>query len=415
MRRLSGILAGVLLAAGSLVAVGVAPAGALTTITVLNNNDAGAGSLRQAFVDANAGGVAQADDVVIVIPASVGTISLTTGSLSYNGGSGGTHALTVEGSGNTIDQTVAGPQVVSCSNNGTLTINGLTITGADVGGGGGGINAFCNLVVTNSTVSGNTAGGGSGGIGAFGSLVVTNSTVSGNTAGGGGGGINVFGSLVVTNSTVSGNTAGGGGGGILAFDGLVVTNSTVSGNTATSSGGGIGVCGVGSNVLVYATVVENTAPFGANLAADACNSSVGAAAIGDPLMSFGSVVALPQGGGDNCAVLVDDPVGFNFSDDDSCEFSASTDKQNAGDPLLGALADNGGPTLTRLPQTGSPLIDAIPNANCADGNTLAGFAVTTDQRALARPEQTGGNCDIGAVEVQLSAAAPIEITIRFTG
>ena len=65
-------------------------------------------------------------------------------------------------------------------------------------------------------------------------------------------------------------------------------------------------------------------------------------------------------------------------------------------------------------------------ANCGDGNTMAGFAVTTDQRHLARPEQSGGKCDIGAVEVQFPpepaptpaatpAAAPVETVIRFTG
>ena len=63
------------------------------------------------------------------------------------------------------------------------------------------------------------------------------------------------------------------------------------------------------------------------------------------------------------------------------------------------------------------MIDAIPNANCGDGNALAGFAVTTDQRHLVRPEQSGGRCDIGAVEVQLppAPAAPVEVVIRFTG
>ncbi len=87
--------------------------------------------------------------------------------------------------------------------------------------------------------------------------------------------------------------------------------------------------------------------------------------------------------------------GFNFSDDASCGFTAGTDRQNAGDPNLGALADNGGPTETRLPQSGSPLIDAIPLASCqADG---AG-GITTDQRGLARP--SGPGCDIGAVEVE---------------
>ena len=64
--------------------------------------------------------------------------------------------------------------------------------------------------------------------------------------------------------------------------------------------------------------------------------------------------------------------------------------------------------------------DAPQIPNDGDGDTLAGFAVTTDQRHLARPEQSGGKCDIGAVEVQLPpapapAAAPVETVIRFTG
>jgi hypothetical protein len=52
--------------------------------------------------------------------------------------------------------------------------------------------------------------------------------------------------------------------------------------------------------------------------------------------------------------------GYNFSDDASCGFTSGTDLQNAGDPGLGPLAANGGPTLTRSPLPGSPLIDAIP-------------------------------------------------------
>lgn len=51
-----------------------------------------------------------------------------------------------------------------------------------------------------------------------------------------------------------------------------------------------------------------------------------------------------------------------------------------------ALADNGGLTLTHLPQIGSPLIDS---GNC-DSSTLA------DQRGAARPQ--GYGCDVGAVE-----------------
>jgi hypothetical protein len=60
------------------------------------------------------------------------------------------------------------------------------------------------------------------------------------------------------------------------------------------------------------------------------------------------------------------------------------------DPLLGALVDNGGPTFTRLPADGSPAIDVIPEAACV---------VARDQRNVPRPSPSGGNCDIGAVEV----------------
>jgi hypothetical protein len=197
---------------------------------------------------------------------------------------------------------------------------------------------------------------------------------------------------------------------------VTVTNSTVTANAASMRGGGISVCGARPVVLVYATVVANSAPAGANIDGHLClesGSAVVTAGVSDPLSSFGSVVALPQGGGANCGTIADDPVGYNFSDDASCGFAATTDKQTAGNPLLAALSSNGGPTQTRLPETGSPLIDAIPSAACQTAPLATG--ITTDQRGLARPEQAGGACDIGAVEVQIPAAVPVEILISFTG
>jgi hypothetical protein len=79
--------------------------------------------------------------------------------------------------------------------------------------------------------------------------------------------------------------------------------------------------------------------------------------------------------------------------------------------MLEPLAFNGGPTLTHLPQPGSPLIDAIPVGSCqADG--AAG--VTTDQRGVQRPQQSG--CDIGSVEVEASPTpTPVPVQPRFTG
>ena len=65
------------------------------------------------------------------------------------------------------------------------------------------------------------------------------------------------------------------------------------------------------------------------------------------------------------------------------------------DPMLGPLADNGGPTLTMEPLPGSPAIDA---GSCSDQ--------TRDQRGLPRPVDDPGapnvddGCDVGAVEKQ---------------
>jgi len=62
------------------------------------------------------------------------------------------------------------------------------------------------------------------------------------------------------------------------------------------------------------------------------------------------------------------------------------------DPNLGPLANNGGSTLTHLPQTpDSPGIDVIPKF--ING---CGIALITDQRGAPRP--INGKCDIGAVE-----------------
>ena len=62
------------------------------------------------------------------------------------------------------------------------------------------------------------------------------------------------------------------------------------------------------------------------------------------------------------------------------------------DPMLSALADNGGPTQTMALQENSPAINAGDNAACADANTVNNL----DQRGVARP--VGDTCDIGAYE-----------------
>ena len=60
------------------------------------------------------------------------------------------------------------------------------------------------------------------------------------------------------------------------------------------------------------------------------------------------------------------------------------------DPLLGPLANNGGPTLTHQPLPGSPVIDA--------GDPAIPSPPATDQRGFARI--FGAAVDLGSVEVQ---------------
>jgi hypothetical protein len=77
-----------------------------------------------------------------------------------------------------------------------------------------------------------------------------------------------------------------------------------------------------------------------------------------------------------------------------CSFSGDTASDIVGqDARLGALEDNGGPTLTHALVTDSPALDRIDRAACTDND---GQRVHDDQRGVRRPQ--GPACDIGAFE-----------------
>jgi hypothetical protein len=75
----------------------------------------------------------------------------------------------------------------------------------------------------------------------------------------------------------------------------------------------------------------------------------------------------------------------------SCGFSG-TDLIGVN-PLLGALASNGGPTQTMKLSAGSP---AIGNGDMATPGSGGNACESTDQRGVTRP--VGARCDIGAYE-----------------
>jgi hypothetical protein len=353
------------------------PAGA----TVVSNE----AELRAAFGNATETEVDLANDITLTM--------CVDGAVSRNSAT----ALTLDGHGFTITQTCP-ERVIRGEGTGALTVRNVTITGGRTLLDGGGVFSEGSLVVENASIVRNRAGDGGGGISGF-EMTITNSVVADNRGGtGGGGGISAE-DLTMSASTVARNSGEVGGG--IATANAALVNSTVTGNTATMLGGGV-FLGEGDLEIVYTDVVSNTGATGANINLFAGDSS---------FESFASVVAEPTGDV-NCVVSNVTSHGYNFSDDTTCDFTTSTDRQDAGNPRLAALAENGGPTPTRLPEPDSPLLDAIPPERCqADG--AAG--VTTDQRGLPRPGFV--NCDIGAVEVQPPPLppAPVPVEPTFTG
>jgi len=223
------------------------------TITVTNLNDSGAGSLRQAVIDAASG-----DTINFSV---TGTILLTSGQIPID------KNLTITGPG-------AGSLTVSGNNasrvfmidSKTVAISGLTISKGrshDSLGGGGIRNYFGTLTLNNCIVDDNASSGG-GGILSSGTLSVNNCIISDNTSSDEGGGIFSTGTVTVSNSTLSGNTASTYGGGIFNTNnnnppGLTVNGGAIFGNTALFGGGLYNKTDGTASVTNGAQVYQNSA------------------------------------------------------------------------------------------------------------------------------------------------------------
>ncbi len=339
-----------ILAALALLAAPVSAA----TVTVNTTADLNTGScsstcsLRDAVATANDGDTVQ-------VPA--GHYVLTLGEIAFN------KSLTIAGAGarsTILDGNGAG-RIFNDANTtptGTVEIddvalvNGVAVTNSKQSNGpsGGAIVGGGTLTLRRSLVANNQAVEG-GGIFWIPTLTVDQCTIAGNraTPGAGGGILAVDGPVTITNSTLTGNTAVNGGGGAYLEEALVnLDNDTVTGNQAGLPGGGLILSGGGR--------LANT------------------------------IVAGNQGG--DCSITF---PAFNTSDH-SLDSDSSCGLTDAGsipgvDPLLGPLANNGGPTDTEALLAGSPAIDAGDNATCQP----------TDQRGVTRPQ--GPACDIGAYEL----------------
>ena len=373
-------------------------------------------SLREAVAAANA----SADNDTIEFSSlfsSVQTITLggseivfaANGSLTVNGP--GASLLTISGNNQS--------RIFASGANVVVNINNLRFTGGNgvgainTGRGGAIYNVGGTMVITNSILTGNTAANGGALNNAASSspsvpanltiigcaitgnsstssgaamqnfststLHLRNTTVSGNTSSGTGiaGAFQANGTVTITNSTFSGNSAPAGTGGGVYYNGttsLTMTNTTIVNNSSSAGGGGLNRTGTTAAVNIRNTIIANNNGAGTSPDALGAVNSQGNNIIGNNTGSTGWI---------------------------------ASDLQNVN-PMLDALASNGGLGNTHLPQAGSPAINAGQNCvvdlSCSTGNPPV--AVTTDQRGVARPQ--GGTVDIGAVEVQ--AAAPANIS-----
>ena len=296
-------------------------------------------------------------------------------------------AITIHGAGSSktvIQPSSCNPIEDDCSTNhrlfyiastGDLTLENLTIRNGYVEEKYGGAiwNNGGTLNIYNSVFSANRSRRG-GAIENTGTLYITESTFISNMVGTDqvGGAIynyNLTQSALIEKSTFSNNSANYGGAiwNVGTGGDLTITNCTFSGNTAGNYGGAL--VNNGTAILTNNTFSENSALSGAGIYIAAgkdlsLKNTIIANSTGDDCTNFGTI----------------SPNLSNLIETGDCS------PDYTGDPSLGPLANNGGPTQTHALQSSSNAID--------NGLTLR--YPTTDQRGVSRPQ--GAGYDIGAYE-----------------
>lgn len=285
-------------------------------------------------------------------------------------------------------------------NLGTLTITESSIIKNNAskhnnGGYGAGIYSTGQLTLTNSLISKNIAFSGGGGIYAAGAVTIRDSTISQNRIGDpntlathGGAGIWVnYATVTLENSTVSGNTIQGdflGSAIDIANSSVTLNNTTLSDNLGPHEAISISQ----STLNINESTLSNPTPYGIHLNFATVN-------LKHSILAHHSIADCEL---NTLATNTFTSLGYSVVENAGNCTPDSTDVTGT-DPLLGGLADNGGPTLTRALLPGSPAIELLPPGACPPPNT--------DQRGAPRPvddDQSGtANCDAGAFEYGATA------------
>ena len=274
-------------------------------------------------------------------------------------------------------------EVAGVLNSGLLQVQLSTFQNNEVtsGTGGGAIFNFGLLQVEFSTFQNNLAGQNGGAINSDSSatdLTIFSSTFFANQADTGAAISNIGPASLIANSTFSGNIGTGSGAAI--FNGGTITtmsNNTLTLNDSPGSGGAGGlnnfasglIISLFSNIIAKNTSSENPDYANGGTITNASNNIIGIDVPTDP----GNHTII-NGVNGNQVGTVSSPI----------------------DPLLGPLADNGGPTRTHAVLPGSPAIGAGANPQ----------SFPNDQRGPGF-ERTVGQTDVGAFECQTLDCVPV--------
>jgi hypothetical protein len=203
---------------------------------VLNTNDSGPGSLRQAISNAVSGAY-----ITFSNSLAGATILLTSGQLMISSN------LTIDASALPGGITINGShtsRIFEIAGGASGKLVALSLTNGYSASNAGAIFNRGGLSLNNCTLAGNSTASGFGGGAIVNSnlLTLTGCTFSGNGAGSGGAILNQTAACTVQNCTFAGNTASAGNGGAIDNAGSAVLNllhCTFAGNTASSHGGDI--------------------------------------------------------------------------------------------------------------------------------------------------------------------------------
>lgn len=340
---------------------------------------------------------------------TINQLTLTRGSTIGSGGavnSYGQDNVTISNStitGNTAGQVGGGIYAGGAT---SLTLSNSSLTHNS--GGGIYLRSIVDTQISNCDISDNTSNYNGVGINLYDSIntAISDSSISNNstnTAGDTGGGIYSLYGLrdSVTNSQISENYAGDGGAiNLVESDSFSIINSTINNNSAANKGGGFYAANSNSISILNSTISANSTPNdyggGIYIDGDSAFGRIAQSTIVDNVGDTGGGIYAPRsidisntviannGGGDCNGYILG--VGIaNWVGDGSC-----TGEVVKGDPKLGPLEDNGGPTPTHNPRGGSGLAQAGNITVCTNAPILG-----LDQRGEARGTET---CSIGSVE-----------------